>query len=82
MKIKVGLDIGGSTTKIVGMREGKIIARDIVRAADPVTSAFGAVGKLINDNSLSINDIEQINITGVGSVFPAGPILGIKTVTV
>ena len=44
MKIKVGLDIGGSTTKIVGMREGKIIARDIVRAADPVTSAFGAVG--------------------------------------
>ena len=31
MKIKVGLDIGGSTTKIVGMREGKIIARDIVR---------------------------------------------------
>ena len=82
MKIKVGLDIGGSTTKIVGMKEGKIIARDIVRAADPVTSAFGAVGKLINDNSLSISDIEQINITGVGSGFPAGPILGIKTVAV
>ena len=77
MRIKVGLDIGGSTTKIVGMREGRIIARDIVRAADPVTSAFGAVGKLINDNSLSINDIEQSNITAVCSVFPAGPILGI-----
>ena len=62
MKIKVGLDIGGSTTKIVGMKDGNIIAREIVRAADPVTSAFGAVGKLMNDNSLSVNDIEQINI--------------------
>ena len=27
MKIKVGLDIGGSTTKIVGMQDGKIIAK-------------------------------------------------------
>ena len=82
MRIKVGLDIGGSTTKIVGMNEGEIIAREVVKAADPVTSAFGAVGKLINDNSLSVNDIEQINITGVGSGFPQAPILGIKTVVV
>lgn len=82
MKIKVGLDIGGSTTKIVGMQDGKIIAREIVRAADPVTSAFGAVGKLINDHSISVNDIEQINITGVGSGYPQAPIFGIKTVVV
>jgi type II pantothenate kinase len=82
MRVKVGLDIGGSTTKIVGMNDGNIIAREIVRAADPVTSAFGAVGKLINDHSLSVNDIEQINITGVGSGFPQTPILGIKTVII
>jgi len=82
MRIKVGLDIGGSTTKIVGMQDGNIIAREIVRAADPVTSAFGAVGKLINDHSISVNDIVQINITGVGSGFPQAPILGIKTVVV
>lgn len=82
MRIKVGLDIGGSTTKIVGMKDGNIIAREIVKAADPVTSAFGAVGKLINDHSLSVNDIEQINITGVGSGFPQTPILGIKTVII
>ena len=82
MKIKVGLDIGGSTTKIVGMKDGKIIAREIVRAADPVTSAFGAVGKLINDHSISVNDIEQINITGVGSGYPQAPIFGIRTVVV
>ena len=75
MRIKVGLDIGGSTTKIVGMHDGSIIAREIVKAADPVTSAYGAVGKLISDNSLSINDIEQINITGVGAGFTKTPIL-------
>lgn len=82
MKIQVGLDIGGSTTKIVGMHDGAIIAREIVRAADPVTSAYGAIGKLISDNSLSINDIEQINITGVGAGFSQAPILGIKKVIV
>lgn len=82
MKIKVGLDIGGSTTKIVGMQAGKIIASEIVKAADPVTSAFGAVGKLINDHSLSVGDIEQINITGVGAGFTQTPIFGIKTVVV
>ena len=82
MKIKVGLDIGGSTTKIVGMQDGKIAAKAIVKAADPVASAYGAVGKLVNDNNLSIDDIEQINITGVGASYPTAPILGIKTVSV
>ena len=48
MKIVVGLDIGGSTTKIVCMRGKEIVASEIVRAGDPVTSAFGAVGKLIS----------------------------------
>ena len=82
MKIKVGLDIGGSTTKIVGMRKGSVVAKELVKAADPVTSAYGAVGKLINDNSWSVSDIEQINITGVGASFSASPILGIRTVNV
>ena len=62
MKIVVGLDIGGSTTKIVGMRGKEIVAKEIVRAGDPVTSAFGAVGKLINDHGLKPEDISRINI--------------------
>lgn len=82
MKIKVGLDIGGSTTKIVGIHDGQLAYKTIVKAADPVASAYGAVGKLVNDNNLNIEDIEQINITGVGASFPSSPILGIKTVSV
>ena len=82
MKINVGLDIGGSTTKIVGMRGNEIVAKEIVRAGDPVTSAFGAVGKLINDNGLKTEDISRINITGVGSSYTTTPVFGIETVLV
>ena len=82
MGIIVGLDVGGSTTKIVGMKDGIVVAKCIVKAADPITSAYGALGKLIDDNKLSISDVERVNITGVGSSFPDGDLLGIKTVKV
>ena len=82
MKINVGLDIGGSTTKIVGMRGNELVASEIVKAGDPVTSAFGAVGKLINDNGLKTEDISRINITGVGSSYTTTPVFGIETVVV
>lgn len=82
MSITIGLDVGGSTTKIVGMKDKQLVARCVVKAADPVTSAFGALGRLIDENKLTISDIDQINITGVGSAFPTGPLLGIKTVVV
>ena len=82
MSVKVGLDIGGSTTKIVAMKAGKIVASEVVKAADPVTSAYGALGKLMNDNNYSLDDIKQVNVTGVGAGFPQGPLLGLKTVEV
>lgn len=82
MKINVGLDVGGSTTKIVGMNEDNIIYKSITTAGDPVTSAYGALGKLINDLKISIDDISGINITGVGSGFSATPMLGIDTILI
>ncbi|SCW54957.1 type II pantothenate kinase [Ruminococcaceae bacterium YRB3002] len=82
MGMIIGLDVGGSTTKIVGMDNGSITAKAVVKATDPVTSAFGAVGKIINDNGLRLSDIDRINITGVGAGFPAGAILGIDTVEI
>ena len=82
MKINVGLDIGGSTTKIVAMKGKEIVASEIVRAGDPVTSAFGAVGKLINDHGLKTEDIGRINITGVGASYTTTPVFGIDTVIV
>jgi len=82
MGIVIGLDVGGSTTKIVGLLNKEIISQEIVRAADPVTSAFGALGKFLDVNHLQIKDIERLMITGVGASFPSGDLLGIKTVQV
>lgn len=79
MSIVVGLDVGGSTTKIVGMKDRKIVAKCVVKANDPVTSAFGALGRLIDENGLQVGDIDQVNMTGVGASFPSGSLLGIKT---
>lgn len=79
MGIVIGLDVGGSTTKIVGVLEQKVLSQAIVRATDPVASAFGALGKYLDANRLQISDIERLMITGVGASFPSGDLLGIRT---
>ncbi|MCR5592280.1 MAG: pantothenate kinase [Saccharofermentans sp.] len=82
MGIIVGLDVGGSTTKIVGMKDKEIIFKTVTKAGDPVTSAYGALGKLINDLEVEVSDITRINITGVGSGFPLPHMLGIETLVI
>jgi type II pantothenate kinase len=80
--IIAGLDIGGSTTKIVAIRDRKIISRELVVAADPITSAYGAVGKLLNDNRLPLTAIDRILVTGVGASHLQDDLFGIPTRTV
>ncbi len=73
MSIIIGIDVGGSTTKIVGFRtEGgasKIIEPQFVKANDPVTATYGAFGKFTDENRISISDIDRIYMTGVGSSY-------------
>ena len=47
MGIVIGIDVGGSTTKIVGINKGQIQSPMFITATDPVTSLFGAFGKYI-----------------------------------
>ena len=78
MKVIVGIDIGGSTTKIVGFDRDKNLIRPMfVRATDPVTSVYGAFGKFTSENGLSISDVEKVMITGVGSTLIKKPIYGL-----
>jgi type II pantothenate kinase len=80
MRIILGIDIGGSTTKIVGYSHtGAFISAVQVRAEDATTSAYGAFGKFLKQNQLNINDIEQISLTGVGSSQIEGDIFQIRT---
>lgn len=74
----VGLDIGGSTTDIVGFFDGKMIAPQTVRADDPVASAAGALGKFINSNNQSLQEIKHIAVTGVGMDKIKDSLLGIS----
>ncbi len=73
MSVVVGIDVGGSTTKIVAVRdEGGVrtlIEPQIVRANDPVTATYGAFGKFTDENNLKIQDITRVMMTGVGSSF-------------
>ncbi|MFO7997805.1 MAG: type II pantothenate kinase [Bacteroidales bacterium] len=73
----IGIDIGGSTTKIVGIKGRKIVEPLTVEANDPVASASGAMGKFLSIHQLGFNEIEKVIITGVGSSFLGDQLLGI-----
>lgn len=75
----IGLDIGGSTTKIVGFDGNSVISPVMVRASDAKTSAYGAFGKFLSENSLELKDISRIMVTGVGSSFLTKDIFGVET---
>lgn len=79
MGIVIGIDVGGSTTKIVGINGGQIQSPMFITAADPVTSLFGAFGKYIYDNGIHLSDIEQVMLTGVGSAYIDSPLYGLPT---
>ena len=51
----------------------------IVKAEDPITSLFGAFGKYIYDNGISLNDIDKVMLTGVGSAYVNQPLYGLST---
>jgi len=80
MSYIIGIDIGGSNTKIVGMKDNKLVGACSVRASDPLTSAYGAFGKFLSDNQLDLHAVHRVMFTGVGSSFLQGQqIYGIPT---
>ena len=79
MAVILGIDVGGSTTKIVGIENGELKSPLFITATDPVTSLFGAFGKYLYDNRITLKDIEQIILTGVGSAYINTPIYGCST---
>ena len=68
MNVVLGVDIGGSTTKIVALNEKKEgIATLQVKAADQITALYGAIGNLLYSNRISFDQVRKIVLTGVGS---------------
>ena len=86
MNTVIGIDIGGSTTKIVGFRrengKSELIDPIFVRATDAITSVYGAFGKFTMQNGLELSDIDRVLMTGVGASFINKPIYSLNCKTV
>ena len=79
MGIIIGIDVGISTTKIVGLKNGRVVSPIRITAADQVTSLYGAFGKYLHDNNLQLEEIEHVMLTGVGAAYVKGDVYGVKT---
>lgn len=86
MSIVIGIDVGGSTTKIVGFKKDgerrEIIAPQFISANDPLTATYGAFGKFTDENRIAIADIERVYMTGVGSSYIKRNLYGIDCIRV
>ena len=86
MGVVIGIDVGGSTTKIVGFQREdagySLVQPLFVRATDPITSIYGAFGRFTNENDLALGDIERVVMTGVGSSYITKPIYSLRCDTV
>ena len=80
MDVILGIDIGGSSTKIVGLRpDGTVLSMLRVRAEDQVTSLYGALGNYLTSNRLTLQDVRRVVLTGVGASYVEGDIFGLPT---
>lgn len=82
MSVIIGIDIGGSATKIVGFADKgngwELIEPQIIKANDPLTATYGAFGKFTDENNLSISDISKVMMTGVGASAVKHDLYGLK----
>ena len=78
MSVILGVDVGGSTTKIVAFDKNPIGMLQ-VRAGDQLTSLYGAIGNLLHQYNLKLEDIGKIVLTGVGASLIEEDIYGIPT---
>jgi len=86
MKNVIGIDVGGSTTKIVGFRcdneKRELISPQYVRATDPVTSIYGAFGKFTLENDLKLENVDKVMVTGAGASYMSRPIYALDCISV
>ncbi len=76
----IGIDVGISTTKIVGVTAQRALVSPMrISAADPVTSLYGAFGKFLHDNGVGLCDVEHVMLTGVGAGYIHDDVYGLAT---
>lgn len=79
MGVRIGIDIGSSTTKIVAFEQERMLEPMVVRADSQVASLYGAFGRYLYENNLDLTDVDGVYITGVGSKHVDKPVYGCPT---
>lgn len=79
MGMVIGIDVGISTTKIVGICNGRVVSPMRIKATDPVSSLYGAFGKYLYDNKIQMSDVDHVMLTGVGTAYISKPVYGLPT---
>ncbi|MBI9102181.1 MAG: pantothenate kinase [Spirochaetales bacterium] len=73
----LGIDIGGTTTKLIGYNGTEMVRPITVKTNDHIASAAGALGKFVDEEGCSLSDIQRVSITGVGAGRIAEKLLGV-----
>ncbi|MBO3800143.1 MAG: hypothetical protein FGF52_03725, partial [Candidatus Brockarchaeota archaeon] len=82
MKTAIGIDVGGSTTKAVALRNKKILNVSEMPSSDPLATSIGLLGKLIMMMGYSLKDVDVIAMAGGRSRQLPDNILGLKVIKV
>jgi len=82
MSYLIGLDVGGSTTKAVLVSDGEIVHLVRASGSEPLVSAAGAVGKLVEESGVELKKVKTIACTGGGSRCVGSLFLGVRSVKV
>lgn len=82
MSLVLGLDVGGSTTKVVAFEDGKMQDAVIVKASDPLASAYAGLGRYLETSGKKLSQIDVIKATGVGASYLGGDLLDRRTIFV
>jgi type II pantothenate kinase len=73
----IGIDIGGSSTQGVLVRNGKTSGFVSIHASDPTASAAGCLGKILSNNRTQMSGIKAVAATGGGAGSLGKGLLGI-----
>ena len=80
MDVILGIDVGGSTTKVGGLREDKTVLSMLrAKAEAPLTSLYGALGNYLSGNGLSLENVRRVALTGVGASYEEGGVFHLPT---
>ncbi|MEM3712264.1 MAG: hypothetical protein QXR97_01810 [Thermoproteota archaeon] len=82
MKTAIGVDVGGSTTKAVALRDKKILSVSEMPSSDPLATSIGLLGKLVMVMGCSLKDIDVVAMAGGRSRQLPENILGLRVVKV